>query len=343
MRRERSRVITSVYRRNLIPCCIVGVVLVYLLYTRPRSKKVMYVPRPEVNNVKDLLLLSNMRSGSTLTGELLRDSPGTFFVFEPLQPLAPYHYFTESAVCRVRDEDCSTEQAGKRISEALQIVHAIFSCNIQAIPKVVMDFIRDQNKSGPAWYQFNTCLKVTPPEKSNSFPKQCLLDIEKECKRAKTRIVKILRLDLLTAEKLLRNLPILKIVMLFRDPRAIMNSRIKTDWFPVQENNTIEATRNINSLCIKMENDLKTFRNRELAVSDRVIIMKTEDLFDESIGVFNIFEFIDKKITNKEFERIEAVINGKPLFRVWQNEIKTEYRKQTESKCKTVLEFYGIK
>lgn len=71
-----------------------------------RSVNVSSFPNVETKSVNDLLLLSNMRSGSTLLGEILRDSQGTFFVFEPLQQLAPYHYFTERSVCRIRDVDC---------------------------------------------------------------------------------------------------------------------------------------------------------------------------------------------------------------------------------------------
>ena len=186
-------------------------------------------------------------------------------------------------------------------------------------------------------------MNETFPKKTETLAGRCFQDIENECKRADTRIAKILRLDLQTSTKLFRNLPKLKIAILYRDPRAIINSRIKTEWFPVQENNTDEVTSNINSLCVKMENDLEALENIESTVRDKIAVIKAEDLFATNTGVLDVFKFINKNITATEFGRIDAVITGKTLFRDWRKEMRTEYQTQTKSKCKTVLGLYGVK
>lgn len=80
-----------------------------------------------VSQSRDLLLFSYMRSGSSLTAELIRDSPNTFFVFEPLIPLAPYHYFTDESVCNMRDVKCRYV-----LIQTLKIVSLAYTMNSKA-------------------------------------------------------------------------------------------------------------------------------------------------------------------------------------------------------------------
>ena len=53
-----------------------------------------------------LLILSYMRSGSSMNGDVFKDGDEDFYVYEPLIKFAPYHYFTENRLCRMRKPKC---------------------------------------------------------------------------------------------------------------------------------------------------------------------------------------------------------------------------------------------
>ena len=54
-----------------------------------------------------LLILSYMRSGSSMNGNVFKDTGDDFYVYEPLIKFAPYHYFTENSFCMMRSPNCS--------------------------------------------------------------------------------------------------------------------------------------------------------------------------------------------------------------------------------------------
>ena len=60
-----------------------------------------------LNKGHHLLILSYMRSGSSMNGNVFKDTGDDFYVYEPLIKFAPYHYFTENSFCMMRTPNCS--------------------------------------------------------------------------------------------------------------------------------------------------------------------------------------------------------------------------------------------
>ena len=54
----------------------------------------------------ELMIMSYMRSGSSMNGKVFMDGEGEFFVYEPLIKFAPYDYLTESRMCTMRKLKC---------------------------------------------------------------------------------------------------------------------------------------------------------------------------------------------------------------------------------------------
>ena len=54
----------------------------------------------------NLMILSYMRSGSSMNGQVFRDTPDDFYVYEPLIMVAPYQYLTESQICNMGNANC---------------------------------------------------------------------------------------------------------------------------------------------------------------------------------------------------------------------------------------------
>ena len=54
----------------------------------------------------NLMIVSYMRSGSSMNGRVFGENPDNFYVFEPLIKLAPHHYLTEDKLCEVQTNSC---------------------------------------------------------------------------------------------------------------------------------------------------------------------------------------------------------------------------------------------
>ena len=60
-----------------------------------------------LNTGNQMLILSYMRSGSSMNGNVFKDTEDDFYVYEPLIKFAPYHYFTENRFCMMRMSKCT--------------------------------------------------------------------------------------------------------------------------------------------------------------------------------------------------------------------------------------------
>ena len=54
----------------------------------------------------NLMIVSYMRSGSSMNGRVFGENPDNFYIFEPLIRLAPHHYLTEDKICEVKTNSC---------------------------------------------------------------------------------------------------------------------------------------------------------------------------------------------------------------------------------------------
>ena len=54
----------------------------------------------------NLMIVSYMRSGSSMNGRVFGENPENFYIFEPLIKLAPHHYLTEDKICEVKANSC---------------------------------------------------------------------------------------------------------------------------------------------------------------------------------------------------------------------------------------------
>ena len=54
----------------------------------------------------NVMIVSYMRGGSSMSGQVFRDNEDDFYVYEPLIQLAPYQYLTENRYCEMRILKC---------------------------------------------------------------------------------------------------------------------------------------------------------------------------------------------------------------------------------------------
>ena len=128
--------------------------------------------------------------------------------------------------------------------------------------------------SGFSWKPYADC-------KSKNGKLACIPKVRSHCLKSKIRVTKVLRLRLDVTQSLLESDSSLKIVHIFRDPRAIMCSRaLKTPWYPLYlVGNYINFIENARYLRMKMTEDYKAGKQLMTSFPDRVRLIRYEDLF----------------------------------------------------------------
>ena len=127
----------------------------------------------------------------------------------------------------------------------------------------------------------------------------CLGLARESCKGANHRVIKSLRMTLDNLTPLLKANPRLKVVHLFRDPRAIFNSRIGTMYvpiknlYPLDENKLLHIRSAIKTTCERHLIDLEASEMLRNVYPDRFKVIQYENLFSEPVsrGVKDLYEF----------------------------------------------------
>lgn len=203
-----------------------------------------------------------------------------------------------------------------------------------------------EGKSGTGWDEYRACLNETQSRdlKDNGDAQkktQCLNRLEQACKAADYRVAKVLRLGFVTVEQLLKRIPSLNVIYLTRDPRAIINSRVKTSWFPVSVEKPKTVLRNIQSLCLKMEKDIASWKKARVMYKDRILHTTLTKLASKLTAFPEVYAFMNKEVTKAEKRKIIQYI-----YKNWENNITEKWRTELNPSFERDVErhcYYVIK
>ena len=268
-------------------------------------------------------------------------------------------------------------EVGDRIETTVRALKNIYSCNIRRLDDRILRSIMFENQSGKVWSDFTQCYisvaenKVQLTEnldeylynaKTKNFDKHdnifrylyppgpradllntCLEKLETKCRTSSLKVTKVLRLSLRLIPRLLNLFPKLKILFVLRDPRGIVNSRIQTPWFPVNESKPVEVTDNIKSLCYKMDSDVKMVQIIKKEFPGRLIDFRLEDIAQSPLETFeSVFNFMNVTITDNHVKNIKEIFKEKPNFQTkWVTSLRSEYIRLTEDVCGNVFKYYN--
>ncbi|XP_062831408.1 carbohydrate sulfotransferase 7 isoform X2 [Anolis carolinensis] len=201
---------------------------------------------------RQLYLHATWRTGSSFVGELFNQHPGAFYLYEPMwhlwQALYPGDarslqgalrdmlgalFRCDFSVLRLYSPPPSSSSSSANLSTASlfgwRTNKAICSpplCPGAALPRASVGLV-----DGAA------CERLCPP--------RALRDLEAECRKAPLVVVKDVRLlDLSALAPLLRDPGLdLRVVQLFRDPRAVHNSRLRAKRALLRESLQVVRSR----------------------------------------------------------------------------------------------------
>ena len=168
--------------------------------------------REKTNTTKKILVVSMPRSGSSFLAEFLAQFPGFFYHFEPL------HLFND-------------QQSDVDNKSAENLIRALFNCEFghnSKLQQIYYNHFLNHKVKGfleRNFRLFDKCsaLTINP----NSICYSPILNM-KACKLHPNSIIKLVRPQLIDLASLLKDEKDLKIVGLFRDPRAVKISHYKT-------------------------------------------------------------------------------------------------------------------
>ena len=191
---------------------------------RPFEKTVVYqqvMSRSfdSVDNSTNVILLTYMRSGSTLLGEVFKSSPDVFYFYEPFRVLEKR--LSNSTSYR-NLEILKTKDFTRHL---LKLMKELFDCNLAAsfIPISNPDWFKTGNLRALVYMSsFSQNLREIMNSKE-------LLDAEiAKCRAAKLRVIKTIRVN--GFESIwdeVQSGANIKVIHLIRDPRGVQNSRLR--------------------------------------------------------------------------------------------------------------------
>ena len=173
------------------------------------------------------------------------------------------------------------------------------------------------------------------------------------CKDSTHKVTKVLRLTTDLFIPLLRSRENLKVIHLLRDPRAIINSRIVTQWYPSRTEES--AIENAKSLCNKMLYDFRAGQKVQKLFPDRFRFIYYEDF---SVDILNktkiLYDYLGMNVNEKYYTEIMNL----PVFKNataddserkknsafwWRTTLKWDIVNKMEDICKDVYKELGFR
>ncbi|XP_037087934.1 carbohydrate sulfotransferase 3-like [Pollicipes pollicipes] len=211
--------------------------------------------------VRKVLVVSTWRSGSSFLGDMLASQPLAFYLFEPLLLLKS----AEAATGVVTS-------AERRVAMLGQLLR----CDYSGATKERRELELVHGSS------------VSIREACRRFPDACASRrfLEAACAMHPVRIAKTVRMRMRYLEPLLREEPRLRVVLLVRDPRAVVRSRRRIAWCQNQ-------CASISSLCAWQEESLLEVQQLERQFPGQLLTVRYEELAQSvAHGARRLFAFL---------------------------------------------------
>ncbi|XP_045215485.2 carbohydrate sulfotransferase 1-like [Mercenaria mercenaria] len=289
----------------------------------------------------DVILSAYMNSGSTYTGKILGFRKDAFYFYEPLWRLTLWGYYKSNfTVCSTRTSTCrevSKDDINKNkpivgrsnkgtldftllhdddiinktitpVQIAQRIIRHVFQCCLLQVRNLIQPEVTENAKfSGPSWNIYRYCLLRNKPFE------YCLELLQSSnCQEAKHKISKVLRLSLGALGNLLRDIPRLKGIHLFRDPRAVIHSRLETHGYPLERTKIHSGIKNnAKALCNKMASDLEEGKRLKKMFPNRFRFIHYEDIYTRDYALIELHTFLGMTINNDIIYNARARVSNR--------------------------------
>ncbi|XP_045166790.2 carbohydrate sulfotransferase 4-like [Mercenaria mercenaria] len=257
----------------------------------------------------DVLAVAYMRTGSTFLGKVLGWRNDVFFWFEPLRKYGAWQYLRQNdLLCHILRPNCEilSENSIRHPKKAQRFLLDMFDCHLQPYDNMPTDINFNPKLLPPSWTEYAKC------KKSMNASFTCNKLLVNSCKTAKHRIAKVLRTDLEGTIPLLKNNPRLKIVHLLRDPRAIMNSHLRTWWVRKELKTYTQIEADSIVICSRMRSDILAGKSLMKLYPDRVRLLQYEDFNNLDENVQKLYKFLNMEFTSQQDNILRSLKKDSP-------------------------------
>ena len=245
---------------------------------------------PKKSTKKKILIASTWRSGSTFLGDFFAHYPSTYYVYEPLK----YYKDGEGSIAN--------------ISKSLILLRDFYICQ----------FFRSSTKEY-LHLKFQNIKSEKRKFKANPY------DQWTKCSNSPNIVIKTVRLRLQHIEEFLKQWhDNFYLIFLVRDPRAVINSRLKKDWCRVQSK-CIDTF----DICQDLSADTDTIFRYKSQYPQNVWLVRYEDLTLKPYQtVYKIVNFLQLPTDYERVNNYLALHTGKTAngLDVTKTEIVRRYK-----------------
>ncbi|XP_058808563.1 carbohydrate sulfotransferase 4 isoform X2 [Phymastichus coffea] len=302
-------------------------------YVYPNGKYGVYA-----NKLEDLVMEKNgnpvrsvivttWRSGSTFLGDILNSHPANFYHYEPL-----LHF----GIIQIRESPLS--------DEALDDLDSMFKCDYSTLER----YLSFGKNSHPWVFNHNTHLW-----KQCQLHKRICWDhrfVSKFCKLFPFQSMKIVRIRLKPMERFLEQNELgIRMVLLIRDPRGVLQSRKHRQWCPTEPDCFDPA-----ALCSDMVADYHAAVTFSKLYPDSFRVIRYEDLSVEPyVNTQKLFEFYGLNFHDNVREFLDSHTkidigglsstfrNSKTAPFHWRAQLDYEEVEEIQQECNLAMRLWG--
>ncbi|XP_043796724.1 carbohydrate sulfotransferase 4-like isoform X2 [Apis laboriosa] len=272
------------------------------------------------------VILTSWRSGSTFLGDVVNAHPANFYHYEPL---------LDFGIVQIRGPPLA--------DEALSNLEALLKCDFNNLDRYL-----DYGKTHPWVFNHNTHLW-----KQCQIHKKICWDprfVSKFCKLFPFQSMKIVRLRLRAAEKLLQQEDLgIRLVLLVRDPRGILQSRKHREWCPTNPDCSDPAL-----VCADMVSDFSTavqliekyphtfrvVRYEDLSVDPYRYVKELYNFYGLDFHI-NVKKFLDTHTKNDVGGVSSTFRNSKVAPFHWRTDLDFEEVDEIQRVCAAAMQLWG--
>ncbi|XP_045207055.2 carbohydrate sulfotransferase 1-like isoform X2 [Mercenaria mercenaria] len=304
------------------------------------------------SKVQNVLILTYMRSGSSLTGDILQHIKGSFYVYEPL-------HLIEKAITfqlNMAKPDGTVRQPPFSFNEeTYNALYNWFTCNISRLANIgLMDgFLNKGLKSR----MFPICYRkeMQNGKDQKLAIRMCARELQGICENSPFRIIKTIRIQLQDIRNLLEDLPNLKIVHLVRDPRATLSSQASLGMCSSRRGGQPGCT---NKFCKRLENDVLAEERLMKLYPNRIMPVFYEDIAKHPLQTSKkMYDFIGAEFTLEAEAYIYNITmaglanncvicttrsNSSEHVDTWKTKMKPEFINIVNERCNYVIKRYNF-
>ncbi|XP_033322121.1 carbohydrate sulfotransferase 4 isoform X1 [Megalopta genalis] len=272
------------------------------------------------------VILTSWRSGSTFLGDVVNAHPANFYHYEPL---------LDFGIVQIRGPPLA--------DEALRNLESLLRCDFHNLDRYL-----DYGKTHPWVFNHNTHLW----RQCQAHKKICWDPrfVSKFCKLFPFQSMKIVRLRLRAAEKLLEQEDLgIRLVLLVRDPRGILQSRKHREWCPTKPDCSDPAL-----VCADMVSDFsvaarlikkypRTFRvvrYEDLSVDPYRHVKELYNFYGLDFHI-NVKRFLDTHTKNDVGGVSSTFRNSKVAPFHWRSDLDFEEVDEIQRVCAEAMQLWG--